>query len=538
MKLKATIFIIGVCLVVFMAATTATAEEWNGKTGIGARGGFFIPLFRGEDFSRNYEPFGMAFDPTLQISHGLSTNLTLNLTFGLTTTYDDTTDYLDTTDVGNQSFSFKSADDAQIKLSGVLLGLTGQYYFRAEERFQPYVLAGVGIDMWSLELENDTSGESYSIIDANAKVGLGVNYWLTERLALDVQAKMTFGQGNLDKDSLIEDFYTPVDWSRWGRRPFTGYFEPSIGLTYHFGGGKDTDQDGVKDKKDNCPDTPFGAIVDEAGCPLDGDGDGVFDGLDMCPDTPKGAKVDAQGCPLDSDKDGVFDGLDQCPETPEVAEVDAEGCPLDGDGDGVPDYKDKELDTPAGAKVDADGVGLDADGDGVYDGLDQCADTPDGAEVDPQGCAYDWDQDGVPDSVDACLKTPRDVVVDSTGCPLVEKIVEKIVLNIQFASGSFEIDKASQVKLDSIAARIHAYPDTKVEIAGFTDNTGAEDFNQELSQKRAEAVKDYLVSRKIEAGRMTTVGYGENPDYFIDTNDTPEGRWNNRRVEINALGEK
>ena len=100
------------------------------------------------------------------------------------------------------------------------------------------------------------------------------------------------------------------------------------------------------------------------------------------------------------------------------------------------------------------------------------------------------------------------------------------------------IDKASQIQLDSIAERIYSYPDTKVEIAGFTDNTGAEEFNQELSEKRAEAVKEYLISQGIEPERMTTIGYGENPDYFIDTNDTPEGRWNNRRVEINALGEK
>ena len=69
--------------------------------------------------------------------------------------------------------------------------------------------------------------------------------------------------------------------------------------------GKDSDQDGVADRRDHCPDTPLAARVDSQGCPIDSDGDGVYDGLDQCPKTPAGATVDAKGCPLDSDRDGV-----------------------------------------------------------------------------------------------------------------------------------------------------------------------------------------------------------------------------------------
>ena len=72
------------------------------------------------------------------------------------------------------------------------------------------------------------------------------------------------------------------------------------GLVFALGGTpRDTDGDGVPDRRDKCPDTPRGAKVDVNGCPLDSDGDGVYDGIDQCPDTPAGLKVDATGCPIE-----------------------------------------------------------------------------------------------------------------------------------------------------------------------------------------------------------------------------------------------
>ena len=92
---------------------------------------------------------------------------------------------------------------------------------------------------------------------------------------------------------------------------------------------RDTDGDGVPDRKDACPDTPRGATVDAKGCPKDSDGDGVLDGIDQCPGTAKGCAVDEKGCPKDSDGDGVCDGVDQCPETGPGLKVDAQGCPIE-----------------------------------------------------------------------------------------------------------------------------------------------------------------------------------------------------------------
>lgn len=232
----------------------------------------------------------------------------------------------------------------------------------------------------------------------------------------------------------------------------------TLGMHVPLGRFKDSDHDGVKDRKDKCPDTPLlvkvdkkGCPVDEdgdgvpdykdqcpksdkaavgkvdsIGCPCDKDGDGVPDYLDKCPDTPLAARgmVSEDGCPLDTDKDGIFDYLDKCPTTPIGIKVDAMGCPLDNDGDGVTDDLDKCPDTPEAArgKVDATGCPLDTDGDGIPDYLDKCPDTPaeSRASVNEFGCSEDSDGDGVPNYLDKCPDTPKEAAgkVDAKGCPL------------------------------------------------------------------------------------------------------------------------
>ena len=119
---------------------------------------------------------------------------------------------------------------------------------------------------------------------------------------------------------------------------------------------------------------------------IDSDNDGVPDNLDKCPNTPAGVKVDKNGCPIDSDHDGVPDYLDKCPNTPVGIAVDDKGCPVDEDHDGVPYYLDKCPNTPAGVKVDKNGCPIDSDHDGVPDYLDKCPNTPKGITVDKNGC--------------------------------------------------------------------------------------------------------------------------------------------------------
>ncbi len=258
----------------------------------------------------------------------------------------------------------------------------------------------------------------------------------------------------------------------------------------------DADKDGIPDDMDKCPNTPAGVTVDSNGCALDTDGDGVPDYKDKCPGTRMGVAVDKNGCPKDSDGDGVIDSRDECPGTPKNEKVDAKGCPLDTDGDGVPNSKDKCPETPANVEVDDEGCALDGDNDGVPDYRDRCPDTPRGASVNEQGC---WGFEG----------------------------------SVVFEVNKWDIRTAAYPLLDSVVKMLKENPEMKIEIQGHTDSTGPESYNQALSEKRANAIKTYLVEKGIDPGRLETKGYGESDP--IASNKTAQGRQKNRRVQFKRL---
>lgn len=271
---------------------------------------------------------------------------------------------------------------------------------------------------------------------------------------------------------------------------------------------QDSDGDGVPDSRDDCPDTPRGAIVDERGCPKDSDGDGVYDGIDRCPDTPRGCVVDEWGCPLDGDGDGVCDGIDRCPDTPAGCEVDDWGCPLDSDGDGVCDGLDRCPDTPAGCQVDAWGCPLDADRDAVCDGLDRCPGSGAGVPVRPDGCAKEL--------------------------PIFTPEKKSLVLEgVYFEFDSATLLPASEATLDRVAQSLIDWEEARVQVAGHTDSMGDEAYNQGLSERRAASVRDYLISRGVQAARLHARGFGELEP--VADNRHESGRKQNRRVVLSKL---
>lgn len=173
---------------------------------------------------------------------------------------------------------------------------------------------------------------------------------------------------------------------------------------------------------------------------------------------------------------------------------------------------------------------VDSDGDGVVDTLDQCSNTAKGVSVDSQGCPLDGDKDGVFDSLDQCPQTPLGAKVDTDGCRIVLTENVSIKLDVKFANDSNVVSDDYRTEIKKVADFMREYPDTTVVIEGHTDSRGAATYNQNLSQRRAIAVMQYLVAQfTIDQARVTAVGKGEVSP--IADNNTADGRATNRRVQ-------
>jgi len=173
----------------------------------------------------------------------------------------------------------------------------------------------------------------------------------------------------------------------------------------------------------------------------------------------------------------------------------------------------------------APAVDLDSDGDGILDKNDKCPHTPAGVSVDEAGCARDSDEDGVPNVIDRCPDTPLRANVNRWGCWVIEGFI--------FATSQAVIKPQAYPALEEVVSILTENPQLKIEIEGHTDNKGPAKLNQRLSEERAQAVLDYLTKHGIASDRLTAVGYGFSKP--IASNDTPEGRARNRRVELKPL---
>lgn len=231
----------------------------------------------------------------------------------------------------------------------------------------------------------------------------------------------------------------------------------------------DTDNDGIVDSKDKCPTVAGSAKYD--GCPVpDTDGDGINDENDKCPSVKGLAKYD--GCPVpDTDKDGINDEEDKCPTVPGVARY--QGCP-------VPDR----------------------DNDGINDEEDRCPDVPGTRE--------------------------------NNGCPAVkEEVVKRVntnARNIFFQVNSAKLLPASFKALNDVVAVLNEDAALKLDIEGHTDITGGDKINVPLSKDRAKSVYDYIVSKGIDASRLSSEGFASSKP--IADNTTAKGKALNRRVEM------
>lgn len=260
--------------------------------------------------------------------------------------------------------------------------------------------------------------------------------------------------------------------------------------------------------------------------PPDSDGDGIYDKDDKCPTVP--GVIEYEGCPIpDTDGDGINDKDDKCPTVPGVIEY--QGCPIpDTDGDGINDKEDK-CPTVFGLKEYQGCPIPDTDGDGINDKEDKCPTVPGVLEY--QGCPIpDTDGDGLNDKEDRCptLAGPR----ENQGCPVIApeiiKRVDYAANYILFATAKYQLLSKSYKGLDEVVKILKDNPDMYLQIDGHTDNVGNDEYNHTLSHNRANAVREYFISKGIAENRLKAAGYGESTP--IADNNTAAGRQKNRRV--------
>lgn len=491
-------------LVALVVVTNAlTAQTVNSKYAIG------LNLLKNE-YNGDLGSGIWNFKPTTYYGGGLSFAKYLNPSFdmGVIGNYGDY-------GYANDQISYANSFNSR-KLDFSLFGhykLNNGYILKESAKLSPFVSLGLGFASYSRNSTYD-AGATQRVVtgtDFIVPFGAGLKYQITDKFALQYQYLYNVTNHDIrDKNRGTAGAYQKSGNDAAGQH--------LLGLVFSFGKAKDSDKDGVADKFDNCVETPLNVVVDAVGCPVDTDKDGVADYLDKCPEVAGVAKFD--GCP-DTDGDGVQDSEDKCPTVAGLAKF--AGCP-DTDGDGVQDSEDK---CPKVAGLAKFGGCPDTDGDGVQDSEDKCPTVAGSLN----GCP-DRDKDGVADYLDKCPDVPG--IAANKGCPEVKaetkKIFQQALQGIQFESGKDIIKKTSFPILNQVVKVMTENPSYQLEINGHTDSQGDDAKNMLLSEKRAAAVKAYLVKSGVDAAKLTSKGYGETVP--VADNATAAGKAKNRRVEF------
>lgn len=382
-----------------------------------------------------------------------------------------------------------------------LYSVRGSLVLQAPLRVAPFVMGGIG-NTW-LRSEQTTLGRDRDRVWHGAA---GLKIFVNRTLELRLEGRVYYTNQERDEMDPTDD------------NGMVTHFGALAGVSWVFGGSRrreldinpDPDADGFVVPEDRCPEQRG---VEPDGCPgKDADEDGLADASDRCPtegETINGHD-DTDGCPdelPDGDGDQVRGEADRCPSEAEDTDgfEDSDGCPdVDNDKDGLVDASDS-CPEQSGAPENRGCPDSDQDSDGVVDRLDNCPDQP--GRADFQGC-----------------RTKQ--LISITPSQL------KVFQNVQFSSARATIARKSRRLLANVAEVIRAHPEFhRIRVEGHTDDRGGTDINKALSQQRAQAVVDFLVSLGVEADRLEAIGYGE--ERPVSSNRSASGRRKNRRVEFN-----
>ena len=361
------------------------------------------------------------------------------------------------------------------------------------KNWNPYFYIGGGVINYNVkDVPGDTAIPQFNTKESGwagyFPIGIGTEAKLSDQVYIDINGGVAYTTTDLLNNFVIPDF---EDASA----------NLGIGLTFAGSDMCETDED--RDGLTYCREEQLGTDPENP----DTDGDGCKDG----------EEVDTYLTnPLNKDTDG--DALNDCDE---IRLYSTDPLKMDTDADGLNDYDEINKYTTLPTNPDTDGDGL-----------------KDGAEVmthktDPKN--KDTDAGTIGDGVEVGRGSdPLNASDDLPPPPPVEekvKVGEVITLEgINFATDSWQITSLAEEKLEVALSSLKNNPNVEVEIIGHTDNTGRRAWNMELSERRAESVKDWFISKGISGSRITTTGMG--PDDPIAPNNTKEGRYKNRRIDF------
>lgn len=392
------------------------------------------------------------------------------------------------------SDSTSSDPEIQTDLIPVEARLRISPWAKTAQNWNPYFYVGAGLMNFKVKSTPDpaVSPQYYKTEHGwtgTFPLGFGSEIKMSNNVMLDLSGGVTY-----TTTDLLNNFVVP-SWNDCSANL-------ALGLT--FAGGDDCETDNDKDGLTKCREEQIGTDPEMA----DTDGDGLKDGAEV---------NQYMTNPLNKDTDG-----DTLTDGDEVMKYSTD--PLKKDTD-----SDKLMDNDEINKYNTLPTDNDTDNDMLLDGDEVLT-----YKTNPK--VVDTDVGSIGDGVEVNRGTdPLNPNDDLPPAPKEEMKIGAVIIleGINFASGSYDIGSGSDAILDQAYNTMLNNPDIVVEISGHTDSRGGYEMNMNLSKNRAEAVKGWLVAKGISASRIETAGYG--PNNPIASNDTEEGRYQNRRIEFKRI---